>query len=35
MLVEVQDHFDEAKVDKDYVELLARRTPGARNTTGN
>jgi len=35
ILVEVQDDLDKAKFYKEYVELLTRPTPGARNTAGN
>ena len=35
ILVEVQDDLDKEKFYKEYVELLTRPTPGARNTTGN
>jgi inosine-uridine nucleoside N-ribohydrolase len=35
ILVEVQDDLDKAKFYKEYVELLTRPTPGARNATGN
>jgi purine nucleosidase len=35
ILVEVQDDLDKAKFYKEYVELLTRPTPKARNNTGN
>jgi purine nucleosidase len=35
ILVEVQDELDQAKFYKEYVELLTRPTPGARNPAGN
>ena len=35
ILVEVQDDLDQAKFYKEYVELLTRPTPGARNPAGN
>jgi inosine-uridine nucleoside N-ribohydrolase len=35
ILVEVQDDLDKGKFYKEYVELLTRATPGAKNTTGN
>jgi inosine-uridine nucleoside N-ribohydrolase len=35
ILVEVQDDLDRAKFYKEYVELLTRPTPGARNPAGN
>ena len=35
ILVEVQEDLDQAKFYKEYVELLTRPTPGARNATGN
>jgi inosine-uridine nucleoside N-ribohydrolase len=34
ILVEVQDDFDKAKFYKEYVELLMRPTPGAKNPAG-
>ncbi len=34
-LVEVQDDLDKPKFYKEYVELLSRPTPGAKNATGN
>ena len=35
VLVEVQDDLDKAKFYKEYVELLTRPTPGAKNGAGN
>jgi len=35
ILVDVQDDLDKAKFYKEYVELLTRPTPGAKNATGN
>jgi inosine-uridine nucleoside N-ribohydrolase len=35
ILVEVQDDLDKAKFYKEYVELLTRPTPGARNAAGD
>src|SRR5271166_3541964 len=35
VLVEVQDDLDKEKFYKEYVELLTRPTPGAKNATGN
>jgi purine nucleosidase len=35
ILVEVQDDLDKDKFYKDYVELLTRPTPGAKNASGN
>ncbi len=34
-LVELQDDLDKQKFYKEYVELLSRPTPGAKNPTGN
>jgi len=34
-LVEVQQDLDKEKFYKEYVELLIRPTPGARNERGN
>jgi purine nucleosidase len=35
VLVEVQQDLDKQKFYKEYVELLSRPTPGAKNATGN
>jgi len=35
ILVEVQDDLDKAKFYQEYVELITRPTPGARNAAGN
>jgi purine nucleosidase len=35
ILVEIQDNLDKQKFYKEYVELLSRPTPGARNPAGN
>jgi purine nucleosidase len=35
ILVEVQDDLDKEKFYKEYVELLTRATPGAKNAAGN
>jgi purine nucleosidase len=35
VLVEVQDDLDKAKFYKEYVELLSRPTPGAKNPAGS
>jgi inosine-uridine nucleoside N-ribohydrolase len=35
ILVDVQDDLDKAKFYKEYVELLTRPTPGAKNAAGN
>jgi inosine-uridine nucleoside N-ribohydrolase len=35
VLVEVQDDLDKQKFYKEYVELLSRPTPGAKNAAGN
>lgn len=35
ILVEVQDDLNRARFYKDYVELLTRPTPGAKNAAGN
>jgi purine nucleosidase len=35
VLVEVQDNLDKAKFYKEYVELLSRPTPGAKNPAGS
>ncbi len=35
ILVEVQDDLDKEKFYTEYVELLTRATPGAKNATGN
>jgi len=35
VLVEVQDDLDKQKFYKEYVELLSRPTPGAKNAMGN
>jgi hypothetical protein len=34
-LVEVQDDLNKPKFYKEYVELLSRPAPGAKNATGN
>ena len=34
ILVDVQDDLDKAKFYKEYVELLTRSTPGAKNPSG-
>jgi len=35
VLVEVQDDLDKQRFYKEFVELLTRPTPGAKNAAGN
>ena len=35
VLVEVQDDLDKQKFYREYVELLSRPTPNAKNPSGN